>query len=422
MGRKSDIPSRWGKQTEDWEEQERLREDEPDGRESRKKKEEKQSSSLRGKIIKIIVILLVAGIAVFCWLNRENLHPETVLDWIQEKIAGNGIGDGYPAPIVGSVVEKSNFLSSNGEMVMVSDTHLTVMNDSAKELLSRQHSFTNPVLKRSGTRMLIYNLGGKNYQVESYAETLKKDSLQAKIFAGAISSDGTYALLTEEEGYFGMITVYTPENKEQFRYRFSSIYPSAVAVDGTYKKAVVAGVNAKDGALLSSIYVLGLNESAAQEPIAQYEDTLFFDGIICPDGTIVMVGDTRTVVIPAGESPKEYTYSAGCLTSYSLGETMTALCVLPYEGAPGGDLILLDHSGNVSHKIGLQHEMESVSIFGNTAAVLGNGMVEAFSITEGASVGTASSGTDAVAIALRNESSVYILGVSEIRLESLAGS
>ena len=420
---KRKASSRWKRQTEDWEEREELRGREPDAYEGRHKKEKrkkKRLSPLWSRLIKIFLILLAAFLGLFLWLNRENLHPETVVDWLQEKIVGMGVGDGYPTPIVGSTVAEGNFASSNGDLVAVSDTHLTVMNSSAKELMSRQHSFTTPALKLAGTRMLVYNLGGKGYQVESYTKTLVKKTGEETIFGGGISSEGTYALLTEAEGYFGKLTVYTPENEERFRYRFSSVYPTAVAVDGISGTAFVTGVSSKDGALLSSLYLLDMNSTESQKPLGEYEDTLFLDAYLCPDGTAVAVGDTRTVVIPSGGSPQVFEYGSRQLASYDVGDDVTALCLLPYDTASSGELILLGHDGAVRKTISVGSAMESVSISGNTAAVLGGGVLSGYSISDGSPVGQADAGSDSVAVALRDETTAYILGVSEIRMVTLS--
>lgn len=415
--------SRWKKQTEDWEEREKLRGTEPDEYEDRRKRDKRKKKRLSpvwSRLIKIFLILLAAFLGLFLWLNRDNLHPETVVDWLHEKIVGMGVGDGYPTPIIGSTVAEGNFDSSNGDLVMVSDTHLTVMNSTAKELMSRQHSFTTPALKLAGTRMLVYNLGGKGYQVESYTKTLVKETGEEKIFGGGISSEGTYALLTEAEGYFGKLTVYTPENEERFRYRFSSAYPMAVAVDGGGGKALVTGVSSKDGALLSSLYLLDMNSTESQEPLGEYEDTLFLGAYICPDGTAVAVGDTRTVVVPSGGSPQVYEYGSRQLASYDVGDDVTALCLLPYDTASSGELILLGHDGAVRKTISVGSAMESVSIAGNTVAVLGGGVLSGYSISDGSPAGQAEAGSDGIAVAMRDETSAYILGVSEIRMVSLA--
>ena len=66
-------------------------------------------------------------------------------------------------------------------------------------------------------------------------------------------------------------------------------------------------------------------------------------------------------------------------------------------------------------------EPKAVSLYGNTAAVLAGGTVYAYSIADGALFAQADAGADALSLALADESSAYLLGVSEIRTVSLNG-
>lgn len=66
--------------------------------------------------------------------------------------------------------------------------------------------------------------------------------------------------------------------------------------------------------------------------------------------------------------------------------------------------------------------LKSVSIFGNTVAVLGGGEVRAYSIAEGTALSTAEAGSDSRAVALLDESNAYVLAMSEIRRLELAAA
>ena len=63
----------------------------PPGNSRRKKKKR-----IPGWVYRVIVILAVAALGVVVWFNRDNLTLEKISLWIQEKVVGSGIGDGYP--------------------------------------------------------------------------------------------------------------------------------------------------------------------------------------------------------------------------------------------------------------------------------------------------------------------------------------
>lgn len=150
-------------------------------------------------VYKILLILIICVLGLFVWFNRDNLTPSNVAEWVQDRVVGLGVGDGFPTPITGSSVAAGNFISVNQEAFVVSNTALTVLNSTAKGLVSRQHSFSKPVMRVRNSRVLIYNLGGTGYQIESYSKTAVKTNTDQNILTGDIASNGRYALITQKK-------------------------------------------------------------------------------------------------------------------------------------------------------------------------------------------------------------------------------
>ena len=127
------------------------------------------------------------------------------------------------------------------------------------------------------------------------------------------------------------------------------------------------------------------------------------------------MGDRLTALVDASGRVTEYQYDGRQLAAYAGAGGITALALLPYTDAASGELVLLDAGGRKA-AFSLPEAPDSVALFGNTAAVLAGGTVYAYSIAEGVLLAQAEAGEDAAAIALRDETSAYVLGVSEIRL------
>ncbi len=384
--------------------------------ERRRKKRVHRESRIPRWVYKIILILILCVLVMLVWFNRSNLTPSNVVEWVQNSVVGMGIGDGYPAKIAGNFVSVGNFESVNKEAVIVSDIAMTALNSTAKEVVSRQHSFSKPVMKVKGNRMLIYNLGGKGYQLEGQSKTLVKANGQENILAGALAGNGRYALITEAGGYFGQLTAYTADNKPQSRYWFSEYYPTAAALNQDGTKAAVTAVSAKDGGLVSAVYLLNLNSEKTVSPYAVYSENMMLDVDYCDDGTVVAVGDKLTVVIQANQRTKtNFDYQGLQLSAYCVDASRTVLSLSPYGDCANSKLVILDKTGKATVTINLKQSIKSVSLYGDTVAALADGQVYFYSVTTGGSMGSCSAGSDAKAIGLRDESSVYILGVSEIR-------
>jgi hypothetical protein len=383
----------------------------------RKKRRERRESRVPRWVYKIILILILCVFSMLIWFNRYNLTPSNVLEWVQNSVVGMGIGDGFPSKIAGSSVSKGNFQSMNKEAVVVSDTALTVLNSTAKAVVSRQHSFSRPVMKISGSRILIYNLGGKGYRVESQSKTLVKEDGQQNILAGALAVNGRYALITQADGYLGCLTAYAADGKVLFHYWFSDYYPTAVALSADGTKAAVAAVSAKDGAMTSAVYLLDFGNSKPVEPFAVYPENMLLDISYSGNGTVTAVGDRLTAVIGAGGKTKtNFDYQGLHLSAYSMDSGKTALGLTPYGSAGNGKLVVLDDTGSAAASVPFAQPVESLSLYADAMAVLSQGQVHFYSATAGTLTGTCDAGSDARAIALHDETSAYILGVSEIRL------
>jgi hypothetical protein len=367
--------------------------------------------------IALILFLCVAG--TLGWMNRDNLAPANVLEWVQARVVGMGVGDGFPHSIAGTTVQPQNFLSADKNVCFASDTSLIVLNSTAKELVSRQHSFGNPVIKQNGGRMLLYNLGGRGCQLESLSKTIRKINLNQNLIAGALASRGGYGLVTEADGYRGELTAYTADGREQSHYWFSDYYPTAVALSPDGSKAAVTGINTKNGVLRSAVYLLDLNNAKTQPPLAVYDGNMLFDIRWNGDSSVAAFGDQAAVLVNADTRSKmEYSYGGKLLTAYCASADLTVLALSSYEGSADSGLVIFNRSGEKILSPPLQGTIRSVSVFGSAAAALCGSKIFFYTSSPAGPAGSCDAGEDAKAIALRDETSAYILGVSEIRMAS----
>ena len=371
-------------------------------------------------VYRVIIILIICVSGMLIWFNRENLTPQNIAEWVQVQVVGMGVGDGFPTAIAGNSISPGNFESQNHNIAYVSDTRLTVLNSTAKELISRQHSFNSPVMKLSGTRTLIYNLGGTGYQVESASKTLKTGNMEKDILAGDICSNGRYALVTEEKGYTSLLTVWLEDNTEQYRFEFADFYITSLSLNRDGTKAAASGISAQNGGLVSVVYLFDFSQETETAKLL-YPDTLILDVEYCENGTVIAIGDSSASFISGdGSAHTEFSYGSQQLTDYIVDSGRLYLGFSPYSGAQTGTVAVVDSNGQAVQSFSFQTSVESVSAYGDIVGVLAGQTVYAYSVTTGQLSGSCSSGSDARKISLANESSVYILGITEIRLGSLS--
>ncbi|HCR43775.1 MAG TPA: hypothetical protein DIV41_04255, partial [Ruminococcaceae bacterium] len=269
---------------------------------------------------------------ILVWFNRYNFTPSNVSAWVHDRVVGIGTGDGYPYSINDMSVLGRNFLSVDKNAVFLSDTSLVVLNSTAKEIVSRQHSFASPVIKADTLHMLTYSLGGTNCRVETVGKTLRSFNADGKITAGAVSSGGRYALLTECDGYCGKLTVYTSDGKVKSYYWFSDYYPTAVALNDDGTKAAVTGISTSNGALVSAVYILDLNSSKVSQPKGTYSENMLFDVSWDSPSAVIAVGDKSAEIInPQNSEHHSFGYGDMRLTSYGTGGGYAAFGLVSYE-------------------------------------------------------------------------------------------
>lgn len=372
-------------------------------------------------VYRIIAILAVAALAVLAWYNRANLTPANVIQWAKTSVVGIGTGDGYPMTFSGSTVAPRNFLCTEKNIVFASDTALTICSPTGKQLLSAQHSYANPAVCASGTRVLLYNIGGKDAMVQTVGGGTVKISVGQNILGGALAANGRSAIVSAADGYCGMLTAYDAAGKVLSYYWFSDYYPTAVALSPDGTKAAVTGVSAKDGGLVSAIYLISLSSEKTVQPAAICSGNMLSDVFWDTDRMVTAVGDTGAVFLDTVSGTKtDYSFNGARLTAYCSDSGRLALGLMPYEGSRNQKLVVLSPSGNVAYTAKFNEKILSVSLFGQAVAALSDGKAYFGSLSSPSSPAQeCDAGSDSCAVALKDESSAYVLGISEVRFVNI---
>ncbi len=372
-------------------------------------------------IYRVIAILAVAALAVLGWYNRTNLEPENVLQWIKTSVVGLGVGDGYPMTFSGSTVAPRNFLCEGKNVVFASDTALSVCSPSGKELLNAQHSYAEPAVCASGVRVLLCNVGGKEAEVETVGGGTVKLSVGQNILGGTLAANGKTAVISAADGYCGMMTAYDAVGKVLSYYWFSDYYPTAVALSPDGTKAAVTGVSAKEGSLVSAVYLIPLAGGKTVRPSVTSDGNLLSGVFWDTDRTVAAVGDTGAVFLDAFSGTKtEYGFGGSQLTAYCGNGGRLALALMPYEGSRSQKLAVVGPAGNELYTAKFSEKIRSVSLFGGTVAALSGGRAYFGSLSSPSSAAReCDAGSDASAVTLKDESSAYVLGISEVRLVNI---
>lgn len=365
----------------------------------------------------IILLVLVLGLAL--WLNRDSLNPERVGQWLKLQFMGSGEGDGFPVAITGSSVLASNFTSYGGDAYILSDTALTALSSSGKELLSLRHSLNQPVLRTAHEKALLYNQGSTGYTILSGTEKTWSGTSEQDILVGDVAQSGKFALGFQGSDGASEFQVYQKDGSLQYRYLFAKDYITAIALnyDGTW--GLVCTMRGEKGGIISKATVFDFNR---EDPVASFEvkDNLLLDACWTEGGDLYAVGESALLRARSSDYAfEEYGYDGRQLTAYRLDQGRAFLSVSAYEHA-GPCTLLVFHGMEEPLRVESDQRIVSLSASGGVIGALVESSARFYDYSTGEELGRADAGGDAKSLALGSESMAYILGVSEIRTIQLA--
>ncbi len=384
--------------------------------EEQRAQEEKRLKKMRvpKAVYRIAVILLILIVGLAVWVNREWLTPQNISSWVQLQLKGTEQGDGFPVSITGSSVSASNFGVQNGNALILSDTALTMLDDTGRELFSLRHSFNQPAMRTSYGKTLLYNQGSLGYMVLSGPDTVINGSSEKEIMVGAIAQNGSFAFGVQGEDGASQLNAYLADGSLQSYYQFAEDYITAVALNYDATCGAVCTVRSESGELVSKVTVFDFNR---EDPIAAYEtpNNLLLDICWTENGDIYAVGESALLISRSSQYEfTEYSYEGRQLTSYLLSQGRAFLSVSAYEHA-GPSTLLIFHGSGEPVRVEAAERIVSLSASGGTVGALVDGTAHFYDYSTGMEQGQVSAGNDAKSLALASERMAYVLGVSEAR-------
>lgn len=361
------------------------------------------------KTVAIIVILLLASVTVFgVW---KYISP----DALQGSIASSKVkGNGFPVEIAGKNVKGSDICTLNNNFAYISETQFQVLNSNGGLVVDKRIKYASPALASNGNNSIIYDREGSSYEIQSSAGTMYRGEVEDDIFTATIQKNGTYAILSKKAGYTAKLTVFNKDNSQKYAYYFSECYATSVSLNSDATKAVVCGLDAKNGSVVSKVYVLDFNK---EEPVAKidFDNSTIYSVSFLSNGNIAAIGEQSAMIITSDYQNKyDFTYNGYNLTSKKITDDKIYLSLSPFEDGKSCEIWCISQNGiTTTTKTGVA--VTSMDINGNIAAVLCNNKIRTFNTATEEALYEYDAGIDAKSIMFVNSNTVYVVGTSEIR-------
>ena len=273
---------------------------------------------------------------------------------------------------------------------------------------------------------MVYNVGSTGYRVDNAGDTQRNETTEDVIMAGDVAENGKYAVVTETKGYPSYLTVYLEDGSPQYTYRFANCYVIDVALSEDGNSVAVAGLSAAEGQMVSELYLLDTHQEEPQA-VAQFENTMLLQVEYC-DGRALAVGDTLTVSMDSGGNKTQFEYGNRKLSAFTFHDNRALVALAPYDSSTASRLEVLTNKAEEYAGQDFDGVVTGVSLYGDTMAALSGDTVYAYSVNavrnfhgkEGerqSSFHEIEVDNDTRAIALADESALYILGISQVQYE-----
>ena len=327
---------------------ERRAENVPDTRKNAAKprRRRRQRSLIRVVFWRLVLVAVVITAGVLIWRNWDHLAPAAVSEWVNNAVTGGEGGDGFPVAITGSNVVSMQSMGS--QVAVLTDTSLLMYNERGGEIVSRGHTYADPLLDTSGSYALVAELGGTRYMLGTKKEALRSDRVSNAILGAAVDSNGSVALATESSrSYMSEVVVFDRTGAETFHWYSVDLTVVDVALSPNGKRVAVLGLSAENGEMKSTLLIFRL---AGSQTTAEY--TYSASGAMMAavhyygNGRVAAVGDTAAWVYdPDSNSASTIAYDNEVLLGYSFSDRGVGVVTRGFGESGTGTLHIMTPAG-----------------------------------------------------------------------------
>lgn len=329
---------------------------------SLKNKNEKNQKLFRD-IKNISIVLLCNFLFIIVWVNRAKFYPDNIMLYIKSVFNPGICNCKFPYNTDGNTISAENFQLCENNIVALGNTSFNIMSKNGKILKSEKHSFSNPCLKSSGLREIIYDRGGTNFKIESSSDTIFEGSADKNIISCDISENGVFAVAKQSISHLAEMIVYNKNGKEKYKYCFSDYYISDITLNSFGTESAACGIRSNNGNINSNVYIINFN---SETPKHQFllEDNMVMKVEYLSNGNIVAIGDKYTAFLNTNSNTTiKFDYENKLLKFYSIyPQDSLCLCLSSSVNETGEDeIIALDNYGKELCKIKTTESFSGIS-------------------------------------------------------------
>ncbi len=229
-----------------------------------------------------------------------------------------------------------------GYLAVASGGGLQIFDENGSLVQREAVTMLQPALDAAGDYAAACDVGGTTLVTMDRKGNVKTTELTSAIIAVAAAPDGWLAVVTEAQGYRGMVTVYDEKRTVVYEWYSGEDYVVNAALSGNHTLAVLC---AGSGGSRVHVFTMDSEEEAGYFAA----DELLMDVFWTDDGKLAALSEKRLVFLDKhAVQTAEYAFGGLHLYDYSTGgDGLTTLALSAYRTGGTCTLVTLSPAGKV---------------------------------------------------------------------------
>lgn len=229
-----------------------------------------------------------------------------------------------------------------GYLAVASGGGLQIFDENGSLVQREAVTMLQPALDAAGDYAAACDVGGTTLVTMDRKGNVKTTELTGAIIAVAAAPDGWLAVVTEAQGYRGMVTVYDEKRTVVYEWYSGEDYVVNAALSGNHTLAVLCA-----GSGGSKVHVFTMDSEEEAGYFAA--DELLMDVFWTDDGKLAALSEKRLVFLDKhAVQTAEYAFGGLHLYDYSTGgDGLTTLALSAYRTGGTCTLVTLSPAGKV---------------------------------------------------------------------------
>ncbi len=334
---------------------------------------------------RLVFVTIIIYIVVFFVVNSSYLSADNIerFTFTLKKTLTESYAEGTQKRVALMYDEGAEEISYKDGFAVLSTGTLSIYSADMVKFSSHSIGYKQPELLSSENNIICFDLGGKKISMFDSFDLITEKTFTNNILNVAVSDSGYIAVITEEYGYKGLVTIYNEDFKEVMQWYSADYYLMYL---GFTQRNTLSVVAVKPNNENMDTYIIELNYKVGEERnVICAENRFPMDSLVKSDSSFEIISDTDIINIRNGGYSSVLSYGSAEIHTYKQFDTYTAVVAVEDSVKNLYRITVIDSVGNKEFEK-IFNGYRDIEYFNGYFFVLGDGTVTTVGL-EGQEVG-----------------------------------